>query len=259
MRKLSLVVAVFVLVLAAAGQANANIVYIGADPSSSAHDPGQAQAHVLVGNAARFAGGGADPRILVVGDGDPGFGSHTAAILAGDGFTHVTSIASSALAGIDLSNFDEIYVAPTTRQTDVDNYIASAAKILAYTDAGGGLVVEPEVFATGSWSWVPDAALIGNSGSNNVGLESVHIVDPSSPVMAGLTDAGLSNWGISVHSTFATPGAGGFTDLTVSGTLGHIIAKEIAPVPEPGSLTLLGIGAVSLFGYGWRRRKTVVA
>jgi len=30
-------------------------------------------------------------------------------------------------------------------------------------------------------------------------------------------------------------------------------------VPEPSSLTLLGIGAISLLGYGWRRRKRVTA
>ncbi|MCH7688824.1 MAG: PEP-CTERM sorting domain-containing protein, partial [Planctomycetes bacterium] len=28
-----------------------------------------------------------------------------------------------------------------------------------------------------------------------------------------------------------------------------------SPVPEPTSLTLLGIGVVSLFGYRWRRKR----
>jgi hypothetical protein len=34
---------------------------------------------------------------------------------------------------------------------------------------------------------------------------------------------------------------------------------SLAPVAEPASLTLLGVGAVGLLGYGWRRRMAAVA
>jgi hypothetical protein len=37
----------------------------------------------------------------------------------------------------------------------------------------------------------------------------------------------------------------------------YIQAKAVG-TPEPGSLTLLGLGTVSLAGYGWRRRKQAV-
>jgi hypothetical protein len=34
---------------------------------------------------------------------------------------------------------------------------------------------------------------------------------------------------------------------------------HVAPSPEPASLTLLGISAVGLLGYGWRRRRNKAA
>jgi formylglycine-generating enzyme required for sulfatase activity len=33
------------------------------------------------------------------------------------------------------------------------------------------------------------------------------------------------------------------------------VGLRVASVPEPGSITLLGMGAIGLLGYGWRRRK----
>jgi hypothetical protein len=38
----------------------------------------------------------------------------------------------------------------------------------------------------------------------------------------------------------------------------QIFSGPTAVTPEPGSLTLLGLGALSLAGYGWRRRKQAV-
>jgi hypothetical protein len=39
----------------------------------------------------------------------------------------------------------------------------------------------------------------------------------------------------------------------------NLRASPAQVVPEPASLTLLGIGAVALFGYGWRRRRRAAA
>jgi hypothetical protein len=40
------------------------------------------------------------------------------------------------------------------------------------------------------------------------------------------------------------------------------VGSKLTPptaVPEPSTLTLLGIGSLGLLGYGWKRRKQVTA
>ena len=48
-------------------------------------------------------------------------------------------------------------------------------------------------------------------------------------------------------------------NLGTSGSLGSdsfIDNISIEPIPEPSSLALLGIGALGLMGYGWRRKRS---
>jgi hypothetical protein len=39
----------------------------------------------------------------------------------------------------------------------------------------------------------------------------------------------------------------------------RILVAQATAVPEPASLTLLGLGAICTLGYGWRRRRQQAA
>jgi hypothetical protein len=89
------------------------------------------------------------------------------------------------------------------------------------------------------------------SGSNPGGISN-----PSSLTLWGLIFTNGSGQEINIWGTGNgnysfyrwTPGVG--YDMTTTST-----TVALTPVPEPGSLTLLGVGIAGLAGYGWRRRR----
>ena len=239
------VASLFFSAYAAAGP----IVYIGLDPGDGHFQP---ETGPLIKNATTFAGGSLDPKIGYLEAGG-GFSTGTLGPkLTAEGFTDTTLLTSASLAVIDLSIFDMLYFGPTTDVSTIADYVAASAAIASYVAGSGGLVVEPEVQAASSWSWVPDAALIGHSGSLNVGTEAVSITAPLHPVMSGLTSTGLSGWGFSVHSTFSTAAAAGYTVLATDASGTPVIITKTVGVPEPTTVMLLGVGLVAV---GFRRKR----
>ena len=206
------------------------IVYLGIDPSEATH-AAKPQARILAGNAARWAGGGVDqPRVAWV-DGIGAFSSEVGVRLAEAGLTDLTEIQAASLASADLSAFDVVYVGPTS---DVSGLVPALLNLVRFGNSGGGLVVEPNLQDPESWSWVPFADLIGHSGPVNVGSELVVITNPGHPVASGLTNDGLSDWGMSVHTVFSTPDAAGFEAVAADsyqfGTPVILVRNPVDPI-----------------------------
>jgi hypothetical protein len=108
---------------------------------------------------------------------------------------------------------------------------------------------------------------------NGLGVQSSGLVDDlitipgafaSFPINAGLTSAGLSNWGTSAHSAWNSINTSLWTAINIGNSSDNITVVSAASAgggtggtaPEPSALALLCSASLSYCGYfGWRRRK----
>jgi hypothetical protein len=152
----------------------------------------------------------------------------------------------------------------------------SALTLLGGPTLAGGITPDAATVITGpSTPAVGDAEYAGVIGPSSVG--SGGFAGPSSgtgmvfgvfghfgalAVPGGyVSDTSLSGTSTYSGKTFASLGLtpGTYTYTWGTGNHADSLTVQIGPAataaPEPASLTLLGIGGLSLLGYGWRRRR----
>ena len=117
------------------------------------------------------------------------------------------------------------------------------------------------VSGSGMLAFGTSSSITGGYSLNMNGAGGTLILSGSDSYTGGtIVDAGtlvVTNAGALPTGTSVTVGAGGtfVFDPTVAAAPAAFAAdSQIHPVPEPGSLVLLGIGAIGLVGYGLRRR-----
>ena len=207
--------------------------------------------------------------------------------LSGVTFTEVTT---AGFATVNLNLYDVLLISETFTNSNVttpsqatlDVLKAREAALSSWISSGHGVVALSEPIGTGRFDWLPDA--VQPTVGTMISDDTVHIVNSAHPVMAGLTDSGLSGWGTSSHGNFTSNGVldvlvneGGTRPITLAGTfgLGKIVITDqdpdyhhtygniklqqeqfvqnaidwaATPVPVPGTLFLLISGLAGLAG-----------
>jgi hypothetical protein len=144
-----------------------------------------------------------------------------------------TEVAASEFPTVDLNDFDVLLVSETFQdesntvpsQSTLDALNARKSDLEAWIMAGHGVVALSEPVGIGRFAWLPDA--VRPTVGPPLIDDTLTIVAPTHPVMAGLTSTGLSRWGASSHGNFTSAAGldvlvtnGGTRPVTLAGTFG---------------------------------------
>jgi len=112
-----------------------------------------------------------------------------------------TKVSESAFASVNLNSFNELFISDNPGQSTINALNARKNDLSTWVSAGHGIfaLALTNPFTSNQYDWVPDAIRPAYISFTN---DIINIANPSHPVMAGLTDDGLSGWHSSAHGIF---------------------------------------------------------